>query len=271
MDCHKRHHRGFTLIELLVVIAIIAILAAILFPVFARAREKANATTCLSNMSQLGKAFMMYCDDNGTKYPSPYGFVTGIYAWSGNHAGCPGCIPSVGVWTGTCQQIGIPREGEVYPYAKSEGIFRCPSQHGTSSVNRDMGPTWDISRALTTYSMNMFALKDAWHNWTGPTLPTSAVTFPSQTFLIYDESKNSINDVGFWPSNNDTHGDQHTDGSNLLHADGHAKRYAKRSIGDPGAVGPGTGPGPLFCYYAFTRKDEAPTPILQDGQWHCQQ
>jgi len=54
---------GFTLIELLVVIAIIAILAAILFPVFAKAREKARAITCISNMKELGLAFMMYAQD----------------------------------------------------------------------------------------------------------------------------------------------------------------------------------------------------------------
>jgi prepilin-type N-terminal cleavage/methylation domain-containing protein len=56
--------RGFTLIELLVVIAIIAILAAILFPVFAQAREKARQTACLSNMKQMGNALMMYVQDN---------------------------------------------------------------------------------------------------------------------------------------------------------------------------------------------------------------
>ncbi|MFO8082009.1 MAG: prepilin-type N-terminal cleavage/methylation domain-containing protein, partial [Armatimonadota bacterium] len=55
--------RGFTLIELLVVIAIIAILAAILFPVFARAREKARQTSCLSNLKQVGLAAMMYAQD----------------------------------------------------------------------------------------------------------------------------------------------------------------------------------------------------------------
>ena len=58
-----RNRRGFTLIELLVVIAIIAILAAILFPVFAQAREKARQTTCLSNMKQMGTAIMMYVQD----------------------------------------------------------------------------------------------------------------------------------------------------------------------------------------------------------------
>ena len=68
---HVPHQRGFTLIELLVVIAIIAILAAILFPVFAKAREKARQTSCLSNMKQLGLALMSYAqdyDESNTKY-----------------------------------------------------------------------------------------------------------------------------------------------------------------------------------------------------------
>src|SRR5260370_6629248 len=61
--------RGFTLIELLVVIAIIAILAAILFPVFARAREQARKTTCLSNMKQIGLSLGMYLQDNDEVFP----------------------------------------------------------------------------------------------------------------------------------------------------------------------------------------------------------
>ena len=61
---HVTPHQGFTLIELLVVIAIIAILAAILFPVFAQAREKARAIACMSNMKQIGLAIQMYIQDN---------------------------------------------------------------------------------------------------------------------------------------------------------------------------------------------------------------
>ncbi len=62
--------KGFTLIELLVVIAIIAILAAILFPVFARAREKARASSCLSNMKQIGLAVLQYAQDYDENFPA---------------------------------------------------------------------------------------------------------------------------------------------------------------------------------------------------------
>src|SRR5499425_1856457 len=65
----QRTLRGFTLIELLVVIAIIAILAAILFPVFAQAREKARQATCVSNHKQIGLAIMMYAEDYDEIYP----------------------------------------------------------------------------------------------------------------------------------------------------------------------------------------------------------
>jgi len=74
----KRSRNGFTLIELLVVIAIIAILAAILFPVFARAREKARQTSCLSNLKQLSLAILMYAEDYDETLPyyqRPFGFA----------------------------------------------------------------------------------------------------------------------------------------------------------------------------------------------------
>jgi prepilin-type N-terminal cleavage/methylation domain-containing protein/prepilin-type processing-associated H-X9-DG protein len=95
-----RRRAGFTLIELLVVIAIIAILAAILFPVFARAREKARQTSCTSNLKQLGLALDMYCQD--------YDECTPI-AFSG-----------IGWWTGTWKE-------RIYPYVKNYQLFNCPS------------------------------------------------------------------------------------------------------------------------------------------------
>ena len=89
---------GFTLIELLVVIAIIAILAAILFPVFAQAREKARATQCLSNLKQIGLATMMYLGDYDQAFFPWYSAVAGPYP-----------------------------QFQVQPYLKSEKIMYCPS------------------------------------------------------------------------------------------------------------------------------------------------
>ena len=114
-----RPNRGFTLIELLVVIAIIAILAAILFPVFAQAREKARQTSCLSNMKQVGLGLLMYTQDYDEQFPRadytlPVGTpsplnpgATGGFARRINHYKWP-------AW--------------VLPYIKSPQIFACPSR-----------------------------------------------------------------------------------------------------------------------------------------------
>ena len=97
--------RAFTLIELLVVIAIIAILAAILFPVFARAREAARATSCKSNLKQLATAIQMYTQDYDEMMPFNYHYTAGappLYWW----------------------------EDDVQPYVKNWQAFQCPSRSG---------------------------------------------------------------------------------------------------------------------------------------------
>ena len=106
MISNFRTKSAFTLIELLVVIAIIAILAAILFPVFARARENARRSSCMSNMKQIGLGLIQYTQDYDEKYPSGQDNFRGRG------------------WAGQC-----------LPYIKSAQIFQCPSDTKSPNAN----------------------------------------------------------------------------------------------------------------------------------------
>lgn len=130
----RRRFYGFTLIELLVVIAIIAILAAILFPVFAQAREKARQSTCQSNLKQFGNAFSMYKQDYDEQFP--------FGGWYGQNTGAG--TPDARVDRSNDWHISL------LPYIKNIGVNECPS-----STDIHKNPA-DWNRTPTDYLYNNF-------------------------------------------------------------------------------------------------------------------
>ncbi len=147
-----KRRQGFTLIELLVVIAIIAILAAILFPVFAKAREKARTASCQSNLKQLALGFHMYAQDYDEVLPHSYWPV-------------PAVIPGR-VW-GDSFMNNVEL---VYPYIKNKQVYVCPSAPPAFYV--DYVINWNIWRI------------------NGPGYPLATIPAVSRTILLVDNSVN---------------------------------------------------------------------------------
>jgi prepilin-type N-terminal cleavage/methylation domain-containing protein/prepilin-type processing-associated H-X9-DG protein len=136
----RSQRRGFTLIELLVVIAIIAILAAILFPVFAQAREKARVASCMSNCKQIGLAVQMYTNDYDENLP-----YTGVYGT--NHP-----VYKQGYGWGMWVVL-------LNPYIKSMNLWQCPS--GKNSV---IGPKTDQIKVNYGYNEYLFHNTEGYSN-----------------------------------------------------------------------------------------------------------
>ena len=153
----RRRRAGFTLVELLVVIAIIAILAAILFPVFAQAREKARQTACLSNMRQMGLAVTMYTQDYDETFPlaatlTPQGFLN----W--HHLTDP-YVKNKQIWV--CPSANLPIR---------DGLGNLVCQYGFNTYYLNVGI--DV--------FNIFSLNNA------PGVTLAAVTEPSRTVMMAD-------------------------------------------------------------------------------------
>ncbi len=184
--------KGFTLIELLVVIAIIAILAAILFPVFAKAREKARQTSCLSNLKQMGLAWLQYTQDYDER--APFCKVT------------PGTSPSASFH----QQFPYL----LLPYVKNNQIFDCPS----SSFPKYAGtPVYD---ANASYQQNVM-LGNEPNGTANRFQPVSLgeIVNPAECPLQWDS--NRANCEGWWVAA--YIGVRHNEGFNCSFTDGHAK------------------------------------------------
>jgi prepilin-type N-terminal cleavage/methylation domain-containing protein/prepilin-type processing-associated H-X9-DG protein len=160
--------RGFTLIELLVVIAIIAILVAMLFPVFSAAREKVRATACLSNCRQMGIAMAMYVQDWDEGFP-----LTEPHEYAGAHA------PVGPGWLKSCQL-----------YVRTTLLHRCPSD--SSSLWDDGDPTTRV----TSYGLNGYFPPDHPPYWG---IRLSQVVKPSQCIIVA-ELADQVEDDHFVPA-----------------------------------------------------------------------
>lgn len=197
---HRRKGISFTLIELLVVIAIIAILAAILFPVFAKAREKARTASCTNNLRQLGMGMLMYAQDYDEMLPIGYRGPT----WCADF--------------GSWKQL-------VLPYVKNTQLFVCPSAREVSPC-----PAGSQLPYTATYGANAY--------WSESNIyALASFQQPARTFLI---GENGDGDWVVEPPQNQCTGavwDQpgwvvfpHIEGSVWVYADGHAKWISKDKV-----------------------------------------
>ena len=187
MKRSKRLAAGFTLIELLVVIAIIAILAAILFPVFAQARESARVASCISNMKQLGSAWTMYAQDYDETYPLSRrnDRIGGTDTYPGPGGDCahsysdPAALAKRG-WRALTQ-----------PYIKNYGVFSCPSNRFNKNVTEEGDRNFTIS-----YGSNGVV------QWGWQPLRLAQLNRPADTVMLL-ESNWSCNDLGDWVARKD--------------------------------------------------------------------
>lgn len=255
--------RGFTLIELLVVIAIIAILAAILFPVFAQAREKAREIACISNLRQIGMAVRMYVQDHDETMPIFQAYNTQPAADLPGHKGI---------------------ETALQPYCKSVDVFRCPDDAGgpvprdnPSTIEyggcSDLGPkartyrdcygsSYRFTRGAfstidgVSYQNNVACtLENAYCSPSGP-IVDAAFERPAETRLMRDEMLPWFGGdqdpggakYGYFP---DYHTRWHTRGGGFVFADGHAKYVVSAGVFDH-----------LFC-------DPGATKTFSTHGWEC--
>lgn len=212
MNTRKTGRKAFTLIELLVVVAIIALLAAILFPVFARARENARRTGCLSNLKQIGLGVLQYIQDNDERSTPAGGYV-----WD---------------YT-TSTTIFVPSwRQRIFPYVKSTQLFRCPSRKigsGTTSQSDwpiENYPAMPLGYAVTGFYAPVSGLHVAGFDKPAERLMVVETARDSQAWGMPAWQTGCLSNgnwTDYWTTNANNYFRGHLGGLNYLFVDGHAK------------------------------------------------
>jgi len=222
--------RAFTLIELLVVIAIIAILAAILFPVFAKAREAARATSCKSNLKQIGTAFIMYAQD-------------------ADEMGTIGQTSNLNTLTCADGAICEGWEPRLQPYIKNWAVFHCPSRSDSTSYGNNASGNNPAGRCRSSYGF----LLNYWNgsrsqSWSAA-INEAAWASPASTVQAAEIVAGADDYVGVWDTNAATVtanwdapittigtmpgsrvNELHSEMANILFKDGHVKAMKKSQL-----------------------------------------
>ncbi|MBM3880871.1 MAG: type II secretion system protein [Verrucomicrobia bacterium] len=239
MHAYTAIRRGFTLIELLVVIAIIAILAGMLLPALANAKEKGNRISCMNNLRQVSLFMHLYTDDHRDTYP----------AHRNQGLNTSDAVPSLTNWWGTT----------IIDYARNQSnLFRCPSIKGK---RLDNGVAWQwafdchkVGYGINSWFLSLWPYTDGSMTvggvrfTTAPWFKRSAAVNPAENFIVADSMPKSD---GFWssscwwpwscmdPRNSQSRGfegvdkDRHRGNGVVVFADGHAEARKNAQINPP--------------------------------------
>ncbi len=253
--------RAFTLIELLVVIAIIAILAAILFPVFARARENARRASCQSNLKQISLGVIQYTQDYDELYPPTYRNNGILWDVQAGIVQTDSSMPGAKFETVAGADSGhfISWMDLTYPYVKSVQIYSCPSSRA-NAIYSGYGYSTGFGEGIHIGNYNN-------GNRVGLVLSTAAVQRVAETFMIveYQSVFNTFAnpaDIGSFARGSNTALNYavapHMDGGNIAYADGHVKWLNRSRLGQPGSGGGACDPANPVSTSAWCSRDWNP-------------